>query len=63
MDISAVCELFLTVSCDVIVLLNDQGTVIGKINGYWDRIGEGHFWVTRGRVNSQGKAVVNSGSQ
>ena len=47
----------LTVDCDNIV--RDRSTVIGEIDRYRDRIGGGHFWVTRGRVSSQGKAVVN----
>jgi len=40
--------------------MKDRSTVIGKIDRYRDRIGEGHFLVTRGRLSSQGKAVVNS---
>ena len=44
----------------VICLVQDQEAVIGKKGNYRDRIGEGRFQGTRGRVHSQGKVVVNS---
>jgi len=32
-----------TVNCNNIVFVKDRSSIIGKINRYWDRIGEGHF--------------------
>jgi len=52
----------MTVNYNNIVFVKDRSSVIGKINRYRDRIGEGHFGSHEDVCRSQGKAVVNSGS-